>query len=35
MTEDYDSSFRYEINDLTYWDSFVQSDEFIHSDNVE
>ena len=35
MTEDYDPSFEYEINDLAYWDSFVQSDEFIRSDYVE
>lgn len=35
MTEDYDPSFGYEINDLEYWDSFVQSDEFIHSDYIE
>lgn len=35
MTDDYDPSFRYEINDLAYWDSFVQSDEFIRSDYVE
>lgn len=35
MTDDFDPSFRYEVNDKAYWDSFLNADKIAYSDYVE